>query len=176
MIHILHGDVRPTLGPLTQRLFSLSSSTWTLMASSGGIWSIGNPSLHGVALLGVWGGQLMASSCKDDAGPRESSAPITIAIESIESDWESLYASPFDPSMTASQSCGHHHLSGSTFSSRSVHLAPSSLSSHSGSVSVICSLGCHALSSSDEEESGQLTIQWAPSLAIGAASVGACGT
>ena len=76
MIHILHGDVRPTFRPLAQRLFSSSLSMWTSMASpltiatcSGDIWSIGNPGIHRVALLGVWGGQLMASSRKDNAGP-----------------------------------------------------------------------------------------------------------
>ena len=160
MIHILHGDARPGLGPLAQRLFSSSLSTWTSTASlpviatsSGGMWFIGNPGICRVALLGVWGGQLTASSCKDNAGPRESSTPITIAIESVESDRGSSYASPSDPSMTASQSHGCRHLS--------VHLALSSLSSHSGSVSVVCSSGCHASSSSDEGELGQLIIRGA---------------
>ena len=180
MIHILCGDVRPSLEPLAQRLFSSSSSTWTLTvslpaiaASSGGIWSIGDPSTCGVTLLGVWGGQLMASLHKDNAGPRELSAPITVAIESIESNCGPSYASPSDPSMTASQSHGCHHLSGSTSSSGSVCLAPSSLSSSClGSVSVVCSSGCSASSPSDEEELRQLTIQWAPSLAIQATSAG----
>ena len=117
MIHILHSNVRPTHEPLAQRLFSLASSMWTSMASppviatsSGSIWSIGDPCICGVVLLGVWGGQLMAFSCKDNAGPCELSTPITVAIESIESDCGSLYASPSDPSTIASQSCGHCHL------------------------------------------------------------------
>ena len=46
-----------------------------IATSSGGIWSIGNPGICGVALLGVRGRQLMASSCKDNAGPHKSSAP-----------------------------------------------------------------------------------------------------
>ena len=183
MIHILHSGVRSTFGSLAQRLFSSSSSMWTLMASllaiatsGGGIWSIGNPGIHGVTLLGVWGERLMASSCKDNAGPHELSAPITVAVESVESDRGSSYASPSDPSMTASQSHGCHHLSGSTSSSGSVCPAPSSLSSHLSSVSVVCGSGCDASASSDVEESGQLTIQWAPSLAIWANSTGAHGT
>ena len=182
MIHILHSDVRPAFRPLAQRLFSSSSFMWALMVSllvivtsSGGIWSIDDPNIRGVTLLRVWGGQLMASSHKDNAGPCESSAPITIAIESIESNRGSSYASPSDPSTTASQSHGHRCLSGSASSSGSVHPVPSSLSSCLDSVSVVCGSGCHASSSSDEE-SGQLTIQWAPSLAIWATSARVCGT
>ena len=133
MIHILHGDVRPGLGPLAQRLFSLSSSV--IATSSGSIWSIGDPGTCRVTILGVWVGRLMASSHKDNAGPHESSAPITVAIESVESDHGSSYASPSDPSTTASQSHGCRCLSGSASSSGSVHLAPSSLSSYSGCVS-----------------------------------------
>ena len=183
MIHILCGDVRPAFRPLAQRLFSSSLSMWTLMAFllvtatlSGGIWSIGDPVICGVALLGVWGGWLMASSRKDNAGPCESSTPITVAVESVESDCGSSYASHSDPSMTASQSHGCRHLSGYASSSRSVPSAPSSLSSRSSSVSVVCGLECSALSSCDEEESGQLTIRRAPSLAIWATSARAHGT
>ena len=89
IIHILHSYVRPACRPLAQRLSSSVSSMWTstvsplvIATSSGGIWSIGNPSICGVTLLGVWGGWLMASSHKDNAGSCESSTPITVAIES----------------------------------------------------------------------------------------------
>ena len=68
-----------------------------IATSSDGIWSIGDPSIHGVALLGVRGGQLMTSSCKDNADPCQSSAPITVAVESIESDHGSSYANPSGP-------------------------------------------------------------------------------
>ena len=101
MIHILCGDVRPAFGPLAQRLFSSSSSTWTstvsllvIATSSGGISSIGDLGICGVALLGMWSGWLMASLCKDNAGPHKSSAPITVAVESYHG---SSYASPSNP-------------------------------------------------------------------------------
>ena len=104
MIHILHSNTRPACRPLSQRLPSLALSTWTLTAplpaiatSSGSIWSIGDPGICGVTLLGVWGRRLTASSCKDNAGPCESSTPITVAVESVESDRGSSYASPSDP-------------------------------------------------------------------------------
>ena len=184
MIHILCSDVRPTHGPLAQWSSNSTSFMWTstasllaempvVVTSSGGILYIGNPSIHGVTLLGVWGGWLTASSRKDNAGLCESSTPITVAIES---DCGSLYASPSDHSMTASQSYRCCWLSGSASSSGSVCPDPSSLSSHLGSVSVVCGSGCHTSSSSDKEESGQLTIQQVPSLAIWAVSARAHGT
>ena len=101
----------------------------------------------------VWG---------NNAGPCGQSTPITVVTES---DHGSSYASPSDPSMTASQSHGCRRLFGSTSSSGSVCPAMSSLSSpHLGSVSVVCGLGCCASSSDVEESSGQLTIQWAQAL------------
>ena len=171
--YVLHGNVRLAHGPLAQGLSNSASSTCTSMASprviatsSGSIWSIGDPSICGATHLGVWG---------DNAGPHGPSAPITVALES---DHGSSYASPSDPSMTTFQSRRHCHLFGFTSSSGSVCLALSSLSSsHSGSVSMVCSSGCCASSSSDvKESSGRLTIQWAPSLVIQATSTRMCGT
>ena len=140
IIHFLPGRVRPTCRPLAQRLSSSVSSAWTSMASlpvtvtsSGGIWSIADLGICGVTLLGVWGGLLMASLHKYNAGPCELSAPITVAIESIVSNHGSSYASPSDSSMTAFQSHGCCWLSGSVFSSRSVCPAPSSFSSNNNS-------------------------------------------
>ena len=158
--------------PLAQRLFSLASSTCTSMVSppviatsNGGIWSIGDPGIHGAAHLRVWGRGWQPHHA------RIVQAPMTVASES---NCGSSYASPSNPSMIASQSHRHRCLFSSASSSGSVHLALSSLSSsHSGSVSMVCSSGYHTSSSSDMEESlGQLTIWWAPSLAIQAASPG----
>ena len=109
--------MRPNHGPPAQRSSNSASFTCTSMASIGGNRSIGDPSIHGVTGPQVGG---------DDAVPHRQSTPIIIASES---DHRSSYASPCNPSMTDFQSREHHRLSGSTPSSRSVCLAPSSLSS-----------------------------------------------
>ena len=173
IIHIFCSNARPTHRPPVQRLSSLDSSTCTSMASlpviaasNGSKWCIGDPGICRAAHLRVVG---------NNAGPHRQSTPITVASES---DHRSSYASPSNPSMTASQSRECHRLFGSASFSGSVCLAPSLLSSpHSGSVSVVCGLGCCTSSSSNvEESSGQLTTQWAPSLVIWAASTGMHGT
>ena len=108
---------RPTHGPLAQRLSSSDSSTCTSTASalaiaisSGGKLSIGNPGTCGATCLRVWG---------DNAGPHGQSTSISVASESNRG---SSYASPSNPSMTASQSCECCRLFGSTSSSGSVCL------------------------------------------------------
>ena len=171
--YVLCGNVRPTHGPMAQRLSNSAYSTctstaspWVIATSSGSIWSIGNPSICEATCLRVGG---------DNADPHGPSTPITVASES---NCGSLYVSPSDPSMNAYHSHGCCHLFGSTSSSGSVCLALSSLSSSClGSVSMVCGSGCCASSSSNVEESlGQLTIWWAPSLVIWATSAGMHGT
>ena len=154
--------MRPNHGPPAQRSSNSASFMCTSMASIGSNRSIGNPGIRGVA-----GPQLGGV----DVVPHGHSTPIIIASES---DHGSSYASPCNPSMTDSQSCECCRLSGSIPSSSSVCLAPSSLSSPCSSVSVVSGLGsCTSSPSSDMEEfSSQLTSQWAPSLAIQAASLG----
>ena len=146
----------PNHGPPAQRSTNSTSFTCISTASIGGNQSIGDPCICGVT--GPWVGG-------DDMVPCRQSTPIILASES---DCRSSYASPYNPSMTDSQSCECHHLSGSTPSSRLVCLAPSSLSCPHSSVSVVGGLGSYVSSSSSdvEESSGQLTSQRAPSLAI----------
>ena len=153
----------PNHGPPAQRSSNSDSFTCTSTASIGGSQSIGDPGIRGVAGLQVGG---------DDVVPHRQSAPIIIASES---DHGSSYASPYDLSMTASQSHERHHLSGSTPSLRLVCLA---LSSPHSSVSVVGGSGsCTSSSSSNVKElSGQLTSQRAPSLTIRATSSGMRGT
>ena len=161
-----YGNARPNHGPPAQRSSSSASFMCTSTASIGGNQSIGDPGICGVTRPQVGG---------DDVFPHGHSTPIIIASES---DCGSSYASPCDSSMTDSQSCKCRCLSGSTPSSRLVCLAPSSLSFPRSSVSVVGSSGsCASSPSFDVEESlGQLTSQWAPSLAIQAAPSGMCST
>ena len=146
----------PLCGQAGGGMHAQRSSNLDSLACTSTAISIGDPGMCGVGCLGEW-----------------QPAPITVASES---DCESSYASFSVSPTSASQSHNCCHLSGSCSSSRSVCLAPSSLSLPcSSSVSVVGgSWSCSSSSSSSdvEESSGQLTSQWALSLVSWATSLG----